>query len=127
MLQAYRSYAGDFKRLTDVVRCSLILDTPDDMIRLLKASFQHENCCQRDTAAYFCTPQRIVDQARIVEPEDQGPFLWAKLLWTAFLVRILGIVPIDDDAAPSVSPSDSVFFDLLRVRFPVCRLQELLL
>jgi hypothetical protein len=36
--KAYRSYEGNFKRLTDVVRCSLVLDTPEDMIRVLKAS-----------------------------------------------------------------------------------------
>ncbi len=42
-------------------------------------------------------------------------------------MRILGIVPIDDDAVPPSSPSDGVFFDLLRVRFLVYRLQKLLL
>lgn len=35
--KAYRSYGGNFKRLTDVVRCSLVLDTPEDMFRLIKA------------------------------------------------------------------------------------------
>ena len=35
--KAYRSYGGNFKRLTDVVRCALVLDTPEDMIRLMKA------------------------------------------------------------------------------------------
>ena len=35
--KAYRSYEGNFKRLTDMVRCSLVLDTPDDMIQFVKA------------------------------------------------------------------------------------------
>jgi hypothetical protein len=35
MNQAYRAYGGDFRRLTDLVRCSVVLDTPDDMVRLL--------------------------------------------------------------------------------------------
>ena len=34
--QAYRSYGGDFRRLTDVVRCSVVLDTEKDIMRFVK-------------------------------------------------------------------------------------------
>jgi hypothetical protein len=42
-LQAYRSYGGKFVRLTDVVRCALVLETPDDITRLMQVSqSEHE-------------------------------------------------------------------------------------
>ena len=48
--KAYRSYEGNFKRLTDMVRCSLVLDTPDDMIQFVKARTSDPSavaCCSK--------------------------------------------------------------------------------
>ena len=45
--QSYRTYSGNFKRLTDIVRCCLVVDTPEDMLKLVQvrgASFSASIC-----------------------------------------------------------------------------------
>jgi hypothetical protein len=34
--QAYRAYSGNFRRLTDIVRCCLVVDTPEDLLKLVQ-------------------------------------------------------------------------------------------
>ena len=36
--QVFRSYDGQVNRVTDVVRCVVVLDTPSDILKLIKAS-----------------------------------------------------------------------------------------
>ena len=36
--QVFRSYGGQVNRVTDVVRCVVVLDTPSDILKLIKAS-----------------------------------------------------------------------------------------
>jgi hypothetical protein len=34
--QAHRAYSGNFRRLTDIVRCCLVVDTPEDLLKLVQ-------------------------------------------------------------------------------------------
>jgi hypothetical protein len=36
MCQAYRCYGGKFEKLTDIVRCALVLESPDDIAKLIQ-------------------------------------------------------------------------------------------
>ena len=43
--QAYRAYAGNFRKLTDIVRCCLVVETSEDMIKLVQVRCFHQRVC----------------------------------------------------------------------------------
>jgi hypothetical protein len=49
--QAYRAYSGNFRRLTDIVRCCLVVDTPEDLLKLVQVRCQR----QQGASAFVCT------------------------------------------------------------------------
>ena len=82
--KAYRSYGGDFKRLTDIVRCSLILDTPDGMIQLLKVQ------CLVWTRAHFALRHKTCTNLKLVFAETirERVHTWARSSWVVSLGQV---------------------------------------
>ena len=93
--QVYRSYCGDFKRLCDVVRCCLVLDTPDDMINLVKV-FKTRAIIRYLKLSH--TLQKMLDPAHSTVAESSASPVrdYMASLWNTLLVRGLGLIPIRD-------------------------------
>jgi hypothetical protein len=108
----YRSYCGDFKKLCDVVRCCLVLDTPDDMINLVKVFKTRTSIHLRMSHTF----QKMLDPDHAtVAQESASPVrdLMASL-WTTLLVRGLGLIPIRDSVHADDEQASGAF-EILRV------------
>ena len=109
--QVYRSYCGDFKRLCDIVRCCLVLDTPDDMINLVKV-FKTRAIIRHLKISH--TLQKMSAHSTVAESSASPVRDYMASLWNTLLVRGLGLIPIRD---PVHADHEQVkgAFEILRV------------
>ncbi len=92
-VQIYRSYCGNFKRLCDVVRCCLVLDTPGDLINFVKVSNAPQSQDMYQNVLFY-TLQKLFCHAKLVEDSARPVLDGVASLWNILLVRGLGLIPI---------------------------------
>ena len=112
-VQVYRSYCGDFKRLCDVVRCCLVLDTPDDMINLVKV-FKTRAIIRHLKMSH--TLQKMLDPAHATVAQSSASPVrdFMASLWNTLLVRGLGLIPIREFVHADHEQAKGAF-EILRV------------
>ena len=111
--QSYRTYSGNFKRLTDIVRCCLVVDTPEDMLKLV----QVRCLLPREHFRSDCTSQKILDNSKHCDASKPSLSQRVKSLWNFFLVQVLGLTPIPKKKEHQGNSDGEVegAFELLRV------------
>ena len=109
--QVYRSYCGDFKRLCDVVRCCLVLDTPDDMINLVKV-FKTRAIIRHLKLSHML--QKMSAHSTVADSSASPVWDFMASLWTTLQVRGLGLIPIRDPVHANHEQVKGAF-EILRV------------
>ncbi len=117
--QAYRAYSGDFKRLTDIVRCCLVMDTTEDMLRLVEVSFFRHKV-QSIVNELHGTSQKILDNSEHVDASKKTFMERISLWWkNYFLQKVLGLKHVNitnqGNAKYNTDQPDESAFQLLRV------------
>jgi hypothetical protein len=113
-VQIYRSYSGNFKRLCDVVRCCLVLDTPEDLINFVKVFKRPPITRHASTTFCFYTLQKLFCHAKLAEDSSRPVLDGVASLWNMMLVRGLGLIPIREHLQEKDDQACAAF-EILRV------------
>jgi hypothetical protein len=113
--------------ITDVVRCSVVLESAESILELVLVGrgftiahqFFSQLLLRQLTICFFeltfmSVLQKLVANSWIGEIQPSGLNHWLLSKWDAFLVRGLGLIPLEEKRSDSVPTHGA--FELLRVR-----------